>query len=285
MPFDGDRHDDEAGPVRGRSSPRQLGPRRRAGDPVGVRAGAGVARRRSPPRALRALHQRPRGRRERRRDLRDGQPGHRGTPRQGRPGDRCRRRPGRPGRPPRGAALMGQPRSARAREVPLPHRPHPPGALARVRGARDDGLRQADQGIARRRRAPRGGPLLVLRGLGRQARVRVPRPGRAPARRGRPDHPVELPAPHAGLEDRTRPRGREHGRPQARLDHPPVGPPVRRGLPPGRPAARRRQHHPRAGRDRHGPGHASRASTRSPSPARPRSARRSRRASPAPTRR
>ena len=51
--------------------------------------------------------------------------------------------------------------------------------------ARDDGRRQADQGVARRRRAARGGALLLLRGLGRQARVRVPERTPAAARRRR----------------------------------------------------------------------------------------------------
>ena len=93
-------------------------------------------------------------------------------------------------------------------------------------------------------------PLLVLRRLGRQARLRVPGAGRAAARRGRPDHPVELPAADAGLEDRAGPGGRQHGRPQARLDHAAVGAALRRGLPPGRPAAGRRQHRPGPGRGR-----------------------------------
>ena len=52
------------------------------------------------------------------------------------------------------------------------------GALARVRGARVAERRQADQGVARRRPAARGRALLLLRGLGRQARVRVPEPAR-----------------------------------------------------------------------------------------------------------
>ena len=42
--------------------------------------------------------------------------------------------------------------------------------------------------------------------------------GRPAARRGRPDHPVELPAAHAGLEDRAGPGGGQHGRAQAGLD-------------------------------------------------------------------
>ena len=54
-------------------------------------------------------------------------------------------------------------------------------AGARVRGARDARRRQADQGIARRRHPARGRALLLLRGLGRQARVR----GRRAASRGR----------------------------------------------------------------------------------------------------
>ena len=92
----------------------------------------------------------------------------------------------------------------RAREVPVPDRAHPAGALARVRGARVAERRQADQGVARRRPAARGGALLLLRGLGRQARVRVPEPLAAAARRRRPDHPVELPAADAGVEARAR---------------------------------------------------------------------------------
>ena len=103
-------------------------------------------------------------------------PATRGAARRGRPGDagggarRDRRRA-------RGvrerlvvAARLG------AREVPVPDRADPPGALARVRGARVAERRQADQGVARRRPAARGRALLLLRGLGRQARVRVPEP-------------------------------------------------------------------------------------------------------------
>ena len=71
--------------------------------------------------------------------------------------------------------------------------------------------------IARRRRPARGGALLVLRRLGGQARLRVPGPRRPAARRRRPDHPVELPAADAGLEDRPGPGRRQHGRPQAGL--------------------------------------------------------------------
>ena len=94
---------------------------------------------------------------------------------------------------------------SRAGQVPVPDLAHPPGAQSRVRGPRVDGFGQADQGEPRRRRPAGRRPLLVLRGLGRQARVRVPGARRPPARRRRPDHPVELPAPDAGLEDRARP--------------------------------------------------------------------------------
>ena len=68
----------------------------------------------------------------------------------------------------------------RAREVPLPDRADPPGARARVRGARVAERRQADQGVARRRPAARRGALLLLRRLGRQARVRLPEPAARP---------------------------------------------------------------------------------------------------------
>jgi hypothetical protein len=50
-----------------------------------------------------------------------------------------------------------------------------PGEGARARHRRDDGRRQADQGVARRRRPARGGALLLPRGLGRQARLRLSR--------------------------------------------------------------------------------------------------------------
>ena len=120
-----------------------------------------------------------------------------------------------------------------ARQVPLPHRPHPAGALARVRRPRIAERRQADPRVPRRRPAARGGPLLLLRRLGRQARVRVPEPQAAASRRRRPDHPVELPAAHAGVEDRPRARSREHGRPQAGGDDAAVRAPLLRRPPAG----------------------------------------------------
>src|SRR5438876_339974 len=97
----------------------------------------------------------------------------------------------------------------RAVEVPVSDRAHPGRALARVRGAREPERRQADQGVARRRPAARGRALLLLRRLGRQARVRLPEPNAAAARRRRPDHPLELPAADALVEDRAGARDRQ----------------------------------------------------------------------------
>ena len=113
---------------------------------------------------------------------------------------------------------------------------------ARVRGAGVAQRRQADQGVARRRPAARRRALLLLRGLGRQARVRVPEPAAAPGRRRRPDHPVELPAADAGVEDRAGARGRQHGRAQAGRDDAADRAAVLRRPAPGRAAAGRRQH-------------------------------------------
>ena len=130
----------------------------------------------------------------------------------------------------------------RAREVPVPDRAAAAGARARVRGARVAQRRQADQGVARRRPAARRRALLLLRRLGRQARVRVPEPAPAAGRRRRPDHPVELPAADARVEDRPGARGRQHGRAQAGRDDAADGAAVLRRAAPGRAAARRRQH-------------------------------------------
>ena len=142
-------------------------------------------------------------------------------------------------------------RGTRARQVPLPDRPHHPGARPRARGARVDRQRQADQGVPRRRRPARRGALLLLRRLGRQARVRRLRHAPAAGRR-RPGHPVELPAAHAGVEDRARAGLRQHRRAQAGRDHAADRAAVRGDLPAGRPAAGRRQHRHRRRRDRPG---------------------------------
>ena len=78
--------------------------------------------------------------------------------------------------------------------------------------------------------------------------------GTTPAGRRRPGHPLELPAAHAGLEDRPRAGLRQHRRAQAGRDHAADGAALRGDLPAGRPAARRRQHHHRRRRDRAGAG-------------------------------
>ncbi len=64
-------------------------------------------------------------------------------------------------------------------------------------------------------------------------------------RRRRADHPLELPAADAGVEDRARARGWQHRRPQARRVHLDHRHRLRRDRGAHRPAARRRQHHHR----------------------------------------
>ena len=168
-----------------------------------------------------------------------------------------------------GAARLG------AGEVPLPDRAHPPGALARVRRARVAEQRQADPGVARRRPSGRGRALLLLRRLGRQARVRLPEPPAGSGRRRRPDHPLELPAADAGLEDRAGARLREHRRAEAGQADAADRAPLLRRRASGRAAAGRRQHRHRRRARRAARSSRTRTSTRSPSPARPRSGRRS----------
>ena len=89
-------------------------------------------------------------------------------------------------------------------QVTVQDRAPDPGALARARSRGVAQRRQADKEVARRRLPARGGAFLLLRGLGRQARVRLPEPPPASARRRRPDHPVELPAADA-VAGRSRP--------------------------------------------------------------------------------
>ena len=96
---------------------------------------------------------------------------------------------------------------------------------------------------------------------------------------------MELPAADAGLEDRPRAGRRQHRRAQARRDDAADRAALRRDLPAGRPAARRRQHRHRRRRRPAARSWTTPTSTRSPSPARPRSARRSRGPSPARARR
>ena len=127
-------------------------------------------------------------------------------------------------------------------QVPVPDRPDHPGARPRAGRAGVARQRQADPGVPRRRRPAGRRALLLLRRLGRQARPRRLRRRPAAARRGRPGHPVELPAADAGLEDRAGAGLRQHRGAQAGRDHAADRAAVRRDLPAGRPAAGRGQH-------------------------------------------
>ena len=176
---------------------------------------------------------------------------------------------------PKWAALSGDD----ARAPSLCARPPRAEARALPRGAGEHRQRQADPRIARHRRAARGAPFLSSRRLGGADRHRIPR--HAAGRRLRADHSVELPAADAGLEDRAGAGGGQYGRPEAGRIHAADRARLRRNLRRGGAAAGRRQHRHRRRRDRGGARRITPASTRSPSPARPRSAARSARRRPA----
>ena len=184
-------------------------------------------------RALRALHRRRAGRAAIAHVVHDDLAVDRGAARRGRAGRARRTSRSRSAPRARRSRTWSALAPVRAGEVPLPDRARPPGARARARRRRVARRRQADQGVARRRPAARRGALLLLRGLGRQARVRVPRPPAAAARRRGADHPVELPAADARLEDRAGARVRQHRRAQARRDDAADRAPLRGRLPPG----------------------------------------------------
>ena len=151
-----------------------------------------------------------------------------------------------------------------------------------ARDARDAQQRQADRRRASRRHPQHRGDVPLLRGLddedhgpddprlGRQLpRLHPPRAGR----RDRRDHPLELPADDGRLEARAGPRLRQHddhqaGGADAALDAAP-GRDLRGGGPPGR---RRERRSTAWARPRARPWSSTRASTRSRSPAPPRSA-------------
>ena len=176
--------------------------------------------------------------------------GHRGAAGRGRAG----RREGRRARRRRGTrgvrGVESRWRPAGAGEAALPDRADPAGARARAGGRRVARRRQADQGVTRRRPSARCRALLLLRRLGRQARVRVPGTKAAAARRGGADRSLELPAADAGLEDRAGARLWQHRRAQAGRDDAADRAPLRRRLPPGAGAAGRRQHRHRRRLDR-----------------------------------
>ena len=120
-----------------------------------------------------------------------------------RPGHRqgCGRRRARRAR---GLPRVERDAGARARALSLRDRPPDPEALAPARRAGDDGQRQADPRDARHRHSAGGAALLPPRRLGAADGERAARYGAG--RRRRADHPLELPAADAGLEDRARAR-------------------------------------------------------------------------------
>ena len=256
-----------------RSSRRWIRPGAR-----GRRARAGMARRARA--ALRPLHRRRVARPQRRRVLRHASTRPTATPLadiaqgdgQGRGRRRARRARGVPG--------VGGALGPRARALSLCARPPDAEALAPARRAGDDGQRQADPRDPRHRYPARRAPLLPSRRLGAAARQRVP--GYGAGRRRRPDHPLELPAADAGLEDRARARRRQHRRAEARRIHAAHRARLRRDLPVevGLPAGVVNIV-TGDGAHRRGARRAIPTSTRSPSPARPRSAASSARPPPA----
>ena len=170
----------------------------------------------------------------------------------------------------------------RARQGALRHRPRHAAPPAPVRGAGIDRQRQADPRKPRHRRAAGDPPFHPPCRLGAGAGPRIPRP--QAGRRRRPDHPVEFPAADAGLEDRAGAGRRLHGGAEAGRIHAADGHPVCRDLRARRRAEGRRQHPARRPGARVRRSSIMPASTRSPSPARPRSARSSARRPPAPAR-
>ncbi len=147
-----------------------------------------------------------------------------------------------------GAGTVGAAARSRARQIPLRHRPADPAPQPPVRGARSDRQRQADPRDARHRHSAGGAALLPPRRLGGTDGQRACRPHAG--RRLRPDHPVELPAADARLENRAGDRARQHVGAQAGRVHLAVGAALRRDLRDGGPAQGRGQHRHRRRRDR-----------------------------------
>ena len=147
------------------------------------------------------------------------------------------------------AAWWGLGGHGRARYL-YAHRPAGPEAQPPVRRARVARQRQADPGVARHRCAAGGAAFLSSRGLG--AAHGTGAPGSGAGGRHRADHPLELSAAHAGLEDRARAGHGKHGGAQARRVHLAHGAPLRRAVRGGRAPARRRQHHHRRWAHRRG---------------------------------
>ena len=178
--------------------------------------------------------------------------------------------------------LVQDPRP-RPRPPPLRHRAVHKQARAALCGARVDGQREDDPRDARLRPGAGDPALLPPRRLGpaRRDRDEGLRPGRRhwPGTRARgarargartrerraylrAGDSVELPAAHARVEDRARPRDGQHRRAQARAVHLPIGAPLRAGAchvdaDPTRPRPR-----PSAAPSRHAPARPRRSSPR-----------------------
>ncbi len=202
--------------------------------------------------AVRPLHRREVRRAEVRDVVRDDQPRDRAEAGRRRRGGGGRRRRRRPRRVAGVRKSLAEDAGQGARQVRLPPRQDAPGEGARVRRPRDDGRREADQGVARRRRASRLGALFLLRGVGRQARLRPAGPEGPAARRLRAGDPLELPPPDGGLEAGPGARGGEHLRPEARRDDAAHGAPPRPARSGGGLSSRRRERRHGGGRDRGG---------------------------------
>ena len=238
MPPDGHRH---ATPHRDRLVERaiQLGARRRAGDPVGVRAGARGARHRHAQGALRPVHRRPRGAVERRRDVRD-----RSTPP---PSSRSPRSPARR-RPTstRRSAPRGGPSAGRGAACPAASGPSTcSGSRASSRSAVREFavLESMDSGKPIKESRDVDVPLAAAHFwyyAGWADKLEYAFPGRVARPLGVAAQIIPWNFPLLMLAWKIAPGAgrRQHGRPQAGLDDAALGPPLRRGLPPGRPAAR-----------------------------------------------
>ena len=271
----------------GERAPIELGPRRRPGDPVGVRAGARVARHRHAQGALRAVHRRPRGRRRRTAaTFATIDPATEEPLAQVAKATAGRRRQGGPRRPPRPDAGRGARCPGRERAKYLFR-------IARI-------LQERSREFAVLESMDSGKPIKESRDVdvplaaahfwyyaGWADKLDYAFPGRVAKPLGVAaqiipwNFPLLMlawkiaPALAAGNTVVLKPASTT---PLSRAA-------VRRRLPPGRPAAGRRQHRHRAPARSGWRSSPTRTSTRSRSPARPRSASRSPRASPAPTRR
>ena len=137
----------------------------------------------------------------------------------------------------RAAGLGRRSAATAARSICTPSRALHAEARAPVRRAGDAGQRQADPRDAATSTCRWSPATSTTTPAGRSC-IESEFPGYRAGRRRRPDHPVELPAADAGLEDRAGARRRQHRRAQAGRVHAADRAAVRRDLP-ARPACRR----------------------------------------------